>query len=117
MVKKSTSPNAFSDTYYDSALQLSAMQGVDDVYSALAIHSGRAYFSVQKPYVFLKLTLLESISRTCRNSLIQINALILLARFDSSKISEAVEVCHQYKYLPGEVELFTYYLHNKKATH
>ena len=103
MVKKSTSSNAFSDTYYDSALQLTAMQGVDDV-----------YFSVQKPYIFFKLTRLESILRTCRNSLIQINALILLARFDSSKISEAVEVCHRYKYLPGEVELFTYYLHNKK---
>ena len=42
VVKKSTSSNAFSDTYYDSALQLTAMQGVDAV-----------YFCVQKPYIII----------------------------------------------------------------
>lgn len=114
VLKKSTTPNAFSDTYYDVAQQLSLMQGLDDIYNALIIHSGRAYFSIQKPYIFLNLTQLENILRTCTDSLAQINALLLLARFDSNKIKEAVEICRQYECLPGEVELVTYYLYNKK---
>ena len=113
--KKSPALNAlnFSDTYYDEALHLSLMQGLDDIHNVLVVHSGRAYFSVQKPYIVLKLTQLENLSRTCRDSLIQINAILLVARFDSSKINEAVEICRRYRYLPGEVELITYYLCNK----
>ena len=113
--KKSPAPNAlnFSDTYYDEALHLSLMQGLDDIHNALIVHSARAYFSIQKPYIILKLTQLENLSRTCRDSLIQINVALLLARFDSSKINEAVEICRQYECLPGEVELVTYYLRNK----
>ena len=111
--KKSPAPNAFIDTYYDVALQLSLIQGLDDIRNALVVHSGRAYFSVQNPYIVLKLTQLENLSRTRRNSLIQINAVLLVARFDSSKIKEAVETCRQYRCLPGEVELITYYLCNK----
>ncbi len=113
VLKKSPAPNAFSDSYYDLALQLSLMQGLDDIHNALVIHSGRAYFSIQKPYIVLKLTQLENLLRTCGDSLIQINAALLLARFDSSKIKEAVEICRKYKCLPGEVELITYYLCNK----
>ena len=114
VAKKSASPNAFSDTYYDSALQLSLMQGHDQVNSALVIHSGRAYFSVHSPYIVLKVTQLENLSKTSRDVLVRINALLLLARFDASRINEAVEICHQQEYLPGEVELITYYLHIKK---
>ena len=111
--KKSPAPNAFSDTYYDVALRLSLMQGLDDIRNALVVHSGRAHFNIQKPYTVLKKTQMESLSRTCRDSLIQINVGLLLARFDSSKINEAVEICRKYKCLPGEVELITYYLCNK----
>ena len=111
---ESASPNPFSDTYYDGALQLSLMQGLDEINGALLIHSGRAYFSIQKPYIVLKVTQLEKLSKTSKSVLFRINALLLLARFDGNRVDEAVQICHYHNYLPGEVEIITYYLHNKK---
>ena len=106
---KLSSPNAI--TYYDRALQLSSKIGFYDVKSTLVIHSSRAYFCSQKSCCILKLTQLDDLSKAGNEINIRLNAILLLARFYSSRVEEAVEVCRQHQCLPGEVELLVHCFH------
>lgn len=99
-----------TSTYYDSALQLSLVHGHDAINSALVIHSSRAFFSTTKKYQIFNLIQLERLLLTAQDVATQLNAHLLLARYDSSRTNDAVDFCRQHKMFAGEIELLVYHL-------
>lgn len=109
----SENKSPFATTYYDSALRLSLVHGHVAINSALVIHSGRAFFSATKQYSVFNLIQLERLLSTSQEVATQLNAHLLLARFDLSRTKQAVAFCRQHKSLPGEIELLLSHLHKE----
>lgn len=98
-------------SFYDSALRLSSTCEHYAINNALAIQSGRAFFHDQNPRpITLCITQLERIFLTDSEDVeVQMNAILLLARYDHTKTEEAIEFCSLHNCVPGEVELYLYH--------
>ena len=92
-------------TYYDVALHLSTICEHFKMHEALVINLARSYSNSNGSFNPKILTELENLSRSSKNVGIKLNAHLLLAKHDKSKIPKAMEVCHNYHCLPMEIEL------------
>ena len=88
-------------TYYDVALHLSTICKHFTMYEALVINSARSSTYSINPKI---LTELDGLTHHSTNVGIQLNAHLLLARHDKSRIPQAVKVCREYHCLPMEIE-------------
>ncbi len=89
-------------TGYDVGLHLSTICKHSTMHEALIINSARSCIYLINPKLLAEVgTLIYSSS----NVGIQLNAHLLLARHDESRIPQAVSVSHEYHCLPVEVEL------------
>ena len=89
-------------TFYGVALHLSTICEHFKMREALVINLARAYSGSFNPKI---LTELENLSHCSTNAGIKLNAHLLLAKHDKSKIPKAMEVCRHHHCLPMEIEL------------
>ena len=109
-------------TYYDSALRLSSALGHNEMNAAFVINYCRSCLdhpdaeSEESHHVF-SITQLEYLSVTPnKDANIQVNAHLLLAKYDQGRVADAIQVCRQHKCLPGEIELLVFVSDGKKLS-
>ena len=117
VIPSTESSNLSTITYYDCALHLSSVCGHLAIHKAFVINSARSCCTkFASGSISPKLlTELEKLSQTNSAGVeTQLNAHLLLARHDKSKIPEAMKVCDHYHCLPMEVELGLLWLSNEE---
>ena len=106
-----------STTYYDSALRLSSALGHTAMNAAFVINHCRSYLyqqSEESDNVF-SITQLEQLSCTPnRDVYVQVNAHLLLAKYDPSRVEDAIQMCQKCNCIPGEIELVIFLSQCKK---
>ena len=85
-------------TFYDIGLHLSTICKHSTMHEALIIHSARSCVNSKL------VAELEILTHSSTDIGIQLNAHLLLARHDESRIPQAVSVSHEYHCLPVEIE-------------
>ena len=104
-------------TYYDSALRLSLALGHNAMNAAFVINHSRSYLHHHEPegsYDVFSITQLEHLSCTPNRDInVQVNAHLLLAKYDPSRIESAIQICQKHNCLPGEIELI-FLSHSRK---
>lgn len=117
-LKKPSDSTLDVTTYYDSALRLSSTLGHNVVNAAFVISSCRSFLYHPKsegPQQVFHVTQLKCLSTVAnRDANTRVNAHLLLAKYDHRRVEDAIEVCRQFKCLPGEIELVVFLSHCEK---
>ena len=93
-------------TYYDCGLHLSSVCGHFAMHKILVINSARTYTKIKGSFPPRLLVELNNLSQPNFVDIkTRLNALLLLAKHNDSRIQEAMRVCDLYSCLPFEVEL------------
>ena len=104
-------------TFYDCALYLSSVCGHFAMHKTLVISSARSHTKSSSSLIPPRLlNELENLSQpNFVDVATRLNALLLLAKYDESRIQEAVNVCNLYHCLPFDVELGLLQLEDEKV--